>query len=104
MPGPPPRQHKHERRYTPSMHLFILTRRILKDDYDSQMIFGELVSLKLPGICLTGEQKHRKTLTQETCPDRESNSGPLRDRRSCYRLLHSGGQPGTFYEPIGNSN
>ena len=27
----------------------------------------------------------------ETCPDRESNPGPLRDRCACYRLLHSGG-------------
>ena len=35
----------------------------------------------------------RKNLIQETCPDRESNSCPLRDRRSCYHLFHSGGQP-----------
>ena len=35
--------------------------------------------------------KNRKNLTQETSPDRGSNSGPLRDRRACYRLLHSGG-------------
>ena len=39
MPGPPPRQHKHERRYTPFMHPFILTRQIWKVDYDGQMIF-----------------------------------------------------------------
>ena len=64
-----------------------------KDDYDSQMIFGDLVGLKLPDICLTGEEKPRKNLTQETCSDRESNSGPLRDGRACYRLLHSGGHP-----------
>ena len=31
-------------------------------------------------ICLTGEEKPRKNLTQETCPDRGSNPGPLRDR------------------------
>ena len=32
-----------------------------------------------------------KNLTQETCPDRGLNPGPLRDRRACYRLAHSGG-------------
>ena len=30
-------------------------------------------------------------LTQETCPDRGSNPGPLRDKRACYHLLHSCG-------------
>ena len=33
-----------------------------------------------------------KNLIQETCSDRDSNPGPLRDRRACYRLLHSGGR------------
>ena len=55
------------------------------------MIFGDLGDLKLPDICLTGEEKPRKNLTQETCPDRGSTPGPLRDRRACYHLLHSGG-------------
>ena len=53
---------------------------------------GTLGGLKVPGICLTGEEKLRKNLTQETCPDRGSNPDPLRDRRACYHLLHSGGQ------------
>ena len=61
------------------------------DDYDGQMIFGDFVGLKLPDICLTGEGKPGKNLTQETCPDRGSNSGPLRDKRACYHLFHSGG-------------
>ena len=91
LPGPLPRQHEHERRYTPSMHPFILTRRIWKDDYDGQMIFRDLVGLKLPDICLTGEEKPRRNLTQETCPDRGSKPGPLRDRRACCHLAHSGG-------------
>ena len=65
---------------------------MMRDDNDSQMIFGDLESLKLPDICLTGEEKPRKNLTQETCPDRGSNPGPLRDKRACYHLLHSGGQ------------
>ena len=59
------------------------------DDNNGQMIFGDL---KLPDICLTGEEKPRKNLTQETCPDRRSNPGPLHDRRTCYSLSHSGGR------------
>ena len=55
------------------------------------MIFGDLGGLKFPDICFTGEEKPRKTLTQETCPDRGPNPGPLRDKRACYHLLHSGG-------------
>ena len=59
---------------------------MLKADYDGQMIFGTLVGLKLP------DEKPRKNLTQETCPDRGKNPGQLRDRRACYRLIHSGGR------------
>ena len=51
---------------------------------------GTFVSLKLPDMCLIDEENPRKNLTQETCPDRGSNPGPLRDRRICYRLLRSG--------------
>ena len=66
---------------------FIPTRPICNDDYVGQMIFGDLVGLKFPDICLTGEEKHRKkNLTQETCPDRGSNSGTLRDRRAILPL------------------
>ena len=61
------------------------------DDYDGQMIFGDHGGQKFPGIGLTGEEKPRKNLTQETCPERGSNSGPLHDKRACYHLLHSGG-------------
>ena len=64
------------------------------DDYDGQMIFGDLVGLKLPDIPLTAEEKPRKNLTQETCRDRGSNPGPLRDKRICYHLIHSGGLDG----------
>ena len=42
MPGPPPGQHKHERQYTPNTHSVIPTRRIWNDDYDGEMIFGDL--------------------------------------------------------------
>ena len=61
------------------------------DDNDDQMIFGDFGGLKLPDICHTGEEKPRKNLTQETCPDWESNPGPLRDKRVNHHLLHSGG-------------
>ena len=91
MPGPPARQHKHERQYTPSTHPFIPTRRIWDDDYGGQMIFGDIVGLKFPDICLSGEERPRKNFTQETCPVRGTNPGPLRDKRACYHLLHSGG-------------
>ena len=70
------------------------------DDYDGQMIFGDLVGLKLPDISLTGEEKPRKNLTQDNCPNRGSNPGPLRDRRACYRLLHSGGHYDSSYEIV----
>ena len=50
-------------------------------DNHGQIIFGDLGGLKLPDICLTGEEIPRKNLTQETCPDRGTNPGPLRDKR-----------------------
>ena len=65
---------------------------MMMDDYDGQMIVGDLVGLKLPDIRLTGDEKLQKNLTQETCPDRGSNPGRLRDKRACYHLFHSGGQ------------
>ena len=64
---------------------------MMDDDNDGQMIFGDLVDLKLPDSCLTGEEKPWNNLTQETCPDQEPNPGPLRDKRTFYHLLHSGG-------------
>ena len=63
----------------------------MDDDNGGQMIFGDLVGLRFPDICLTGEEKPRRNLTQETCPDRGSNPGPLRDRLACYYLSHSDG-------------
>ena len=64
---------------------------MIGDDNDGQMIFGDLVGLKLPDICLTGEEKPQKNLTQETCPDQRLKPGPLHDRHACYRSSHSGG-------------
>ena len=54
-------------------------------------MFGDFGGLKLPDICLTGEEKPRKNLTQETCSDRGTNPGTLRDRRACCCLAHSDG-------------
>ena len=81
---------------TPGTHSFIPTRRTWNDDYDDQMIFGDLVGLKFTEVCLTGEENPRKNLIQETCPDWGLNPGPLRDRRAFYRLFHSGG-PHIYY-------
>ena len=61
------------------------------DYYDGQIIFGDLVGLKLPDISLQVRKNLEKNITQETCSDRGSNPGPLRDKHACYRLLHSGG-------------
>ena len=83
MPRPPPRQHKHERQYTPSTHPVSPTRRIWNDDYDGQMIVVDLMGLKFPDIRLTGEEKPRKNLTQETCPDRG------RTRARCVTSAHA---------------
>ena len=63
-----------------------------EDDHDGQMMSGDRLGLKFPDICLMGEEKPQKNLTQETCPDRESNPGPLRERRIRYPLLHNGGR------------
>ena len=41
---------------------------MMMDDYDGQMIFWDLVGLKLPDIRLTGEENPRKNLAQETDP------------------------------------
>ncbi|PSN42659.1 hypothetical protein C0J52_13030 [Blattella germanica] len=49
------------------------------NDYDGQMMSGD-------------QEKPQKNLTQETCPDRESNPGPLRERRIRYPLLHNAGK------------
>ena len=65
--------------------------KMMMDDHDVQMIFWDLVGQKLPEIRLRGEEKPRKNLTLETCPDRGSNPGPLRDKCACYHLFHSGG-------------
>ena len=41
---------------------------MIMDDYDGQMIFGNLVGLKLPDIHITGEEKPRKTSPRKLVP------------------------------------
>ena len=43
---------------------------MIMDDNDGQMIFGDLGGLKLPDICLTGEEKLRKTSPRKLVPTR----------------------------------
>ena len=81
MPGPPPRQHEHIDKDTIHTHTHTQHGENDEDDYDGQMMSGDRLGLKFPDICLMGEEKPQKNLTQETCPDRESNRGPLRERR-----------------------
>ena len=38
------------------------------DDNDGQMIFGDFGGLKLPDICLTGEEKPEKTSPRKRVP------------------------------------
>ena len=56
----------------------------IMNDNEGQMRFGDLGGLNLPDIRLTGEEKPRKNLTQETCPNWGSNPGLLRDSRTCF--------------------
>ena len=65
---------------------------MMMDDYDGQMIFGDLVGLSFLTFVLQMRKNPEKNLTQETCPDRGSNPGPLCDKRACYHLFHSGGR------------
>ena len=41
---------------------------VMMDDYDGQMIFGDLVGLKLPDIRLTGEENPEKTSPRKLVP------------------------------------
>ena len=57
---------------------------MMMDDYDGQMIFGDLVGLKLPDICLTGEEKPRK----KTSPRKLVPTGE-RTRARCVTSAHA---------------
>ena len=86
MPGPHPRQHKHERRYTPGTHSVIPTRRIWNHNYGWQMIFGDLWHSSY-----RWGKKPEKTSPRKPVPTRDQ-TWVLGVARACYRLFHSGGQ------------
>ena len=83
MPEPPPRQHKYE-----------------SDTYT--LIHSNKANIKwwlwrtndIRGLCgpkVSWHLSYRWAKTPKK-PHRGSNPGPLRDRRACYRLFHSGGR------------
>ena len=53
---------------------------------------GDLVSLKLPDICLTGEEKPPEKTSPRNLVWTEDRIRAHRKRRACYRLLYSGGR------------
>ncbi|PSN48903.1 hypothetical protein C0J52_22438 [Blattella germanica] len=91
MPGPSPRQHEHIEKTSFTPTLIFKEGEYDEHDYDGQMMSEDRLGLKFPDIYLMGEEKPQKNLTQETRPDRESNPGPLRERRIRYPPLHNGG-------------
>ena len=56
---------------------------MIMDDDDGQMIFRDLMGLKLPDIHLTGEEKPRKTSPRELVPTRD------RTRARCMTGAHA---------------
>ena len=60
---------------------------MIMDDYDGQMIFGDLVGLKLPEIYLTGEENPEKTSPRKLLPTRD------RTRALCVTGGHASAYP-----------
>ena len=54
---------------------------IIDYDNDGQIIFGDLGGLKVPDICLTGEENPEKTSPRKLVPTRA--------RRACYHLARA---------------
>ena len=52
--------HQHLRSLAPVMNSI--------DDYDGQMLFGDLVGVKLPDFCIIGDEKPRKTSHRNLVP------------------------------------
>ena len=102
LPGPPQRQHEHERRYTQFTPPFILIKWIWNDDYDGQMILGDPWGPKAPWHLSNRWGKTPKKLLLGNLSRPGSNPGPLRERRACYGLLQSGGVCIKSYEQIMN--
>ena len=60
---------------------------MIGDDNDGQMIFGDLGGLKLPDICLTGEEKPEKTSPRKLVPTGD------RTRARCVTGAHATAWP-----------
>ena len=56
---------------------------VMMDDYDGQMIFGDLVGLKFPDIRLTGEENQEKTSPRKLVPTGD------RTRARCVTSAHA---------------
>ena len=67
------------------------------DDNDGQMIFGDLGGLKLPDICLTGEEKPRK----KTSPRKPVPTGD-QTRARCMTGTHAAAWPTAVDSSNGN--
>ena len=57
------------------------------DDYDGDVILRDIEAYSFLTFVLQVRENPEKNLTQETCPGRGSNSGPLRDRCAYYHLF-----------------
>ena len=89
MPGPPPRQHKHERRYTPGIHSNKANMKWwLWRPNDIRGPCGPKFSWHFPP-----KKPHPRNLSRQG-----SNPGPLCDRRACYCLFHIGGRGASIEE------
>ena len=85
MPRPPPRQHKHGRRYTLFTHPFILTRRLWKHDSDGQMMFGDLVGIKFSDLTRTWRASRMRV---------QLNAGVTSETTQTWKTIH------TIHAPI----
>ena len=65
---------------------------MMMDDYDGQMIFGDLVGLNLPDIRLTGEEKPRKTSPRKLVPTGDRTRARCVTSAHATTLFHSGGR------------
>ena len=60
---------------------------MIEDDNDGQMIFGDIGGLKLPDICLTGEENPEKTSPRKLVPTGD------RTRARCVTGAHAAAWP-----------
>ena len=71
---------------------------MIMDGNDGQMIFGDLVGLKLPDMCLTGEENPEKTSPRKLVPTGD------RTRARCLPGAHATTCPTAVEEVIRPTN